>query len=333
MNNDWDEYFIKFMLFLQKNGYSINWSYLIFNINLSMNMVDKYNYLPFEWDNLRNHPNLTIHILYKYRDKINFSSEFDYTLALNKDTTIDIIDNNPNLNMLGISLNPNITPEYINKHLDKYWDWGYLPNNPNMTKEFIEQHIDKFWYWNILCRQSYITLDFIEKYINRIGDNDWYYISDNLNITIDFIIKYLNKKWNWYNISKHKNITIDIINKYNYLPWDWNYISLNPNITIDIIKKYPFYPWNWINITKNINITMDIIKENINLNWDKYSIYHNSNITFKYIIGNLNNRWNDIYNIAENTFDIQRKNFYKYKFLLCIFTLPNDIYYNIFKFY
>ena len=48
-----------------------------------------------------------------------------------------------------MSNNPSVTLEFIEKHIDKPWDWGStgLSINPSITLEFIEKHIDKPWDW------------------------------------------------------------------------------------------------------------------------------------------------------------------------------------------
>ena len=31
----------------------------------------------------------------------------------------------------------------LEKYPDKYWDWDYISENPNITMEFIEKHMNK----------------------------------------------------------------------------------------------------------------------------------------------------------------------------------------------
>ena len=33
--------------------------------------------------------------------------------------------------------------EFIETHPEKPWDWGYISMNQNITMEFIEKHLDK----------------------------------------------------------------------------------------------------------------------------------------------------------------------------------------------
>jgi hypothetical protein len=46
--------------------------------------------------------------------------------------------------------NPVITPEFVERHMDKPLEWGKImgyPANPAITPEFVERHIDKPWSW------------------------------------------------------------------------------------------------------------------------------------------------------------------------------------------
>ena len=56
---------------------------------------------------------------------------------------------------VGVSMNPNITMDIIEKHMsanpygypEKPWDWDYISHNPNLTIEFIEKYPKKPWNW------------------------------------------------------------------------------------------------------------------------------------------------------------------------------------------
>ena len=61
--------------------------------------------------------------------------------------------------------------KFIEKHIDKPWEWGNngLSKNPSITMEFVEKHIDKPWFWGRdgLSRNPSITIEFVEKYIDK----------------------------------------------------------------------------------------------------------------------------------------------------------------------
>jgi hypothetical protein len=56
---------------------------------------------------------------------------------------------------------------------NKGWDWTQLSRNPEITPEFVEKHPEMPWVWGEygLSMNLSITLDFIEKHIH--GPWDW----------------------------------------------------------------------------------------------------------------------------------------------------------------
>jgi hypothetical protein len=46
-----------------------------------------------------------------------------------------------------MSLNPNLTLDWIKKYPTKIWDWGSngISNNPNITMKWLIQYHDKEW--------------------------------------------------------------------------------------------------------------------------------------------------------------------------------------------
>ena len=124
--------------------------------------------------------------------------------------------------------------KFIEKHIDKDWDWGShgLSRNPRLTMEFLEKHIDKYWLWG---RDGFssnpstsLTMEFVEKYI----DKDWYWGSKNPSITMEFLEKYIDKDWDWgqLGLSSNPSITIEFLEKHIDKDWHWGSygLSLNP---------------------------------------------------------------------------------------------------------
>ena len=103
------------------------------------------------------------------------------------------------------------------KYPDRF-EWFYLSVNPSITPEFIERHIDKGWYWNWvgLSENPIITPDFVEKHM----DKDWHWhhsgLSTNSSITIEFVERHMDKSWSWGNcgLSSNPSITPEFIEKH-----------------------------------------------------------------------------------------------------------------------
>ena len=147
-----------------------------------------------------------------------------------------------------ISINPLVTPEFIENHIDKSWQWGELglSINPSITCEFIEKHIDKPWHWGELglSINPSITCEFIEKHI----DKPWHWglngLSINTSITSAFIQKYNKKPWESFLIEDYPiipkicmtNTGFDFSKKLWYP--DRCGINCNPTLIKDFIENY-----------------------------------------------------------------------------------------------
>jgi hypothetical protein len=70
-----------------------------------------------------------------------------------------------NFSWVGLGGNPSVTLEFIERHLDKPWDWGHwsMSLNPNLTLEFIERHFDKHWSWGGLSLNTFENHPVIKK--------------------------------------------------------------------------------------------------------------------------------------------------------------------------
>ena len=66
-------------------------------------------------------------------------------------------------------MNPNVTMEYVEAHLDKNWNWGGLSMNPNVTMEFVEAHPDKNWSWYHLSLNPNVTMEYSKHILTKIG--------------------------------------------------------------------------------------------------------------------------------------------------------------------
>ena len=63
-------------------------------------------------------------------------------ISINQNVTIDFLLQNINKNWKWLSANPNISMKNIEENLK--WNWDYLSRNPNITTDFV-RNIDKNW--------------------------------------------------------------------------------------------------------------------------------------------------------------------------------------------
>ena len=81
-------------------------------------------------------------------------------------------------------MNPSITPEFVERFIDKPWYWGKdgLSSNPSITPEFVESRIDKPWDWSGcgLSRNPSVSVEFVERFIDKPWDwSKWGGLSSN----------------------------------------------------------------------------------------------------------------------------------------------------------
>ena len=134
-----------------------------------------------------------------------------------------------------------VTPEIVEAHLDKPWDWSVLTENKKFTIEYIESHIDFPWSWKDLCRNDNLTADFFKRYFQskynlQVYCFDSFDEKPNLiNETMKLIKEIPNLEVRWWEASR--TFPIQFIEENPHLPWDWNAISRNPNLTEAFIEK------------------------------------------------------------------------------------------------
>jgi len=276
-----------------------------------------------DWDYIftYNYENVTFEFLYFNFNYINKSLIFDkydidnisiYHLSLEsikKCEKLKYINFDYDDHMIRLSMNDNITLDFVKENIDKPWKWEYLSYNKCITVDFIRKHLDKSWDWDGLSRHNpNLTIDIIEK--NKdLPFNKFNLYSYNENMIFEYLLNNLEFK-NWNLISMHKCITPLIINQNPEIPWSWKFLSNNPNLTINFIKKNINKDWNWITLSYNKCITWDFIRENINKDWDFKRLSYKEYLEFDIVLNNLNKPWDwDELSLNESiTWEIVKEN-------------------------
>lgn len=80
---------------------------------------------------------------------------------------------------------------FIEKYIDKPWNWRALSYGCDITLDFIIKHSDK-WVWEALSINKKITTEIVEMYPEK--NWNWKLLS-NINLTIEFISKFIEKDW------------------------------------------------------------------------------------------------------------------------------------------
>ena len=88
------------------------------------------------WLSIAAHPNLKLEDIRRYKNNLSFTI---------------------------ISLNPNLTLEWLDTFPDESWAWGSIANHPNLTIEWLEKFPDESLLWDIVSNNPNLTAEWLEK--------------------------------------------------------------------------------------------------------------------------------------------------------------------------
>lgn len=190
----------------------------------------------------------------------------------------------PNTFLWNISRNPGIKLQDIETHSNLNFDWCSVSENPNITIDFVLKHIDKIR-TDFLGRSPNITLEHVEQYPHLFPEKN--NLSYNPNLTLDYVLNNKDVNWWWHEIGKHQTINFydvknkcpEFLNSYDFMRG----LSCNPNITMDIVNENPSYDWDFDFLCDNPSITMDDIETFYDKLSDKDHLFANPNITLDWI--------------------------------------------------
>ena len=116
------------------------------------------------------------------------------------------------------------------------WDWNAMSLNPNLTIDFIKENIHQNWNKTYISKHKNITMDFISTI-----DHPYFFTSYNPNITYKFMAANPTSHYNWMALSHNKSLTTDIVSLFTESMY-WSYISMNvfKDTSIDIKKQMRF---------------------------------------------------------------------------------------------
>ena len=220
------EYHIPFNL-IEKYPYKWDYQYLSYNPNLTEDFILKYSYQNWDIDYLIKNNKITdFNALSKFKSICKYIIDKYPTKSWDCEWLIENTD---------INIEYHIPFNLIEKYPYK-WFYFYLSINPNLTEEFILKYPYQYWNIDYLIKNNKIT--------------DFNALSKFRNIDEYIIDNYPNKPWNWEWLIKNTDINIEkyiplnLIEKYRYKKWNYWKLSKNPNLTEEFILKYSNQNWN-----------------------------------------------------------------------------------------
>lgn len=199
-----------------------NWRELSSNPKITVDFIEKHLDKEWYWYGISRNPNVTLEFIEKYQTK-----DWNWDVIISKPyITLEIIEQilnkdcgcfispknwtlcNKNWSWYnGISRNPNLTLEFIEKYIEKDWDWGEISRHQILTIEFVQKYIEKDWDWSFwgIPHNHYLTMDFIEAFVDKI---DFFTLSSN-NGEVKLYDYYLLRRT--YTIQQTKKISEELL--------------------------------------------------------------------------------------------------------------------------
>ena len=298
---------------LAEPDYNWNWQELSKHLNITMDIIEKHQELPWDPEQIIFNPNLTA----KYTDKLlkHFQNSENYCkiYCKYKCNQPENCSSYTRL-LLNILNNKNLSIFYLMKFSLKYNIDGKIAyhviyKNKSMTLSLFKACVKSV---NPLSGQEPIWAPGIDKglsrnilRVNRKNDIErkniyFQYFSSNPNLTFEYVMENKNENWDWRILAKNPSITIrnildhpelqlasynitfnenvlpeDLISQGKIYHNDWLYISSSPKVSLEYILENRTLPWNWAEVSSNPNLTLDIVRQNPDIKWDFINISNN----------------------------------------------------------
>jgi hypothetical protein len=308
---------------LQKVKEKVNWKFISNNQNIlwSLEFVkeyeDKLYFDLLDWTNhedserpgLSSNPKISIEIIEKYKNELNWemlSSNFNFS-NLDIDEVLERESFLWNWNDLYYNLTlPSWNETFIEKHKNKLdwkvwkklsryfnfsnldynrilennfflWDWYYLSNNDTLpwNENFIERYKSKL-NWKELCSNSKVnwTESFIKKHNNKL---DWINLSFNSRLpwSKSFLIKY-EKQININNLSRNEGFSWseELIEEYKDTI-NWDYLSKNTGVqwSSNLIERFGYKNIDIFDLTEPQVFYSYQLSQNKSLPWQDITFF------------------------------------------------------------
>lgn len=247
------------------------------NIDMDLNIIEKYPDLNWDWDKILYNSKITIDFIIKFFDKYRNSSQLYKKIKYGTKSEYfiddDVIKSYSDLewNWQALSYG-NISIETIASLKDKNWDWIVLTSRQNELDIF-ETFSDLPWSWDCI-NTNILTWEFVNKFHMKNFNLD--ILIENQLITEEFILKHPDKPYNWFLFGPNELRSITVIRKFKDKGLNWKNLSSSISFTLDDILSNSDLPWDWLGISNNPQLPIEFVIEHPELNWDYASLSNNN---------------------------------------------------------
>lgn len=177
-----------------------------------------------------------------------------------------------------------VTQNVIEEYPDLNWHWGNcMSRNPNLTLDFIKRHLDKPWRIYNLAYHHGLQIDDILWLADTLKHTECYSYEGGIHAADEEL---------WSGLSLHPDMTFELVQKFQDKGFtDARISSKHVNVTMEIVKQHPEYDWDFWNMTKNPNLTWDFVSNNLDKDWNWEVLSQLNFVTEKIIEQHLECPW------------------------------------------
>lgn len=246
----------KFSEYIEKNIEEINhtpslWEYISESWMIDINFVKKWKDKELDWDavtendsitedDIRNNPDLPWSRFWKNTQ----SMQIERALEINSDelSIFSMYMSRDNMNII----------ENVKRMPDFPWNWECISINPNITEEFVVEYKGCPWNFDSLSSNKAISIEFILK---TMDDYPWSKsMASNPNLNKDNLFKIFDEsevRSYSYQLTPNLGIDLRFILSTLHLGWHHIYINQRSDLTGEIIEQFPDFDWRWPIICKH----------------------------------------------------------------------------------
>jgi len=247
----------------------------------------------------------------------------------NLDITYDKLDY---LIIDSLSMNPNLSLEFIIDHDMLPWNWDRIAKTINLSDIFFmadskprpssdAKHGPNLTIFNSyqlrLLENSHIvknhsaSLHIIKLHIQRCKNLtlviDYKSLSSHPKLTMDWILSLPEDeqaKLDWSLLSANGVVKLSDVTANPNKPWSYRQLSRNPNLTIEFVVANPGRSWDWHRISYHNNITLDDVRSHPQLPWSYFGLSKNKTLTFDYVVQDLRTEADIVALVDTNLFTV-----------------------------
>ncbi len=255
-----------------------NWYSIVFKYKKKsdkVKFIDKFYHKITDWNFLK-YPTIIFDEMYeRCIDHVDFKYMHDPAtmLGFSHYTRLSekFVENHHELIMFKYISYENLSIQFIEKFIDKDWDFNRLSYNKNISLQFMRKYNNKPWKTTKIQIIQFYTdcpIDIFKTYdsIYEVSENDygfntnWEYISAfNKNINIKIVKDNKNLLWNYKSLQHNPKLIFKNISENLDLPWTWNTLGIKiygiehyMPISSKDIGQFMDKDWNYNEITSNL---------------------------------------------------------------------------------